>query len=467
MAHFGALVTDFTLIKPGALHEANGGYLMVDALKLLIQPFAWDALKRALVSREIQISSIGQMLGMVSTVSLDPQSIPLDVKVVLFGERHLYYLLYELDPEFRELFKVAADFEENVELSDETLHLYARLIATVAKAEQMLAFDAAACARILEHIVRLAGDNGKLSTHMQSLADLMREADHVARAEGLATVDAPSVERAIDAQERRADRIKLRMHESIAEGVQLISTRGARAGQVNGLSVFEIGGHAFGLPTRITATTRLGGGELIDIQREVKLGGAIHSKGVLILASFLGSRYAGGEPLSLAASLSFEQTYGMVEGDSASLAELCALLSSLADLPIRQDLAMTGSVNQHGEVQAIGGVNEKIEGFFDVCRTQGLTGSQGVIVPASNVRHLMLRADVVETAAGGRFHVYAVRTVDEALSLLTGLPAGVPDAAGQYPEGSVNRRVTDRLRALTAVRREFTAASKARTEEDR
>jgi len=460
LSHFGALVTDFNLIKAGSLHEANGGYLMVDAHKLLMQPLAWDALKRALVTGRIQITSIGQMLGVVSTVSLDPQSIPLDVKVVLFGERILYYLLYEWDPEFRELFKVAADFEESIEIDDDVLQLYARLIATVAKNEQMLAFDAAACARILEHIIRIAGDQDKLSTHMQSLADLMREADHIARLAKLATVDSASVVAAIEAQDRRADRIKLRMQDSIAEGVLIIATEGARVGQVNGLSVYQIGANSFGLPTRITATTRLGTGEVVDIQREVKLGGAIHSKGVLILSSFLGARYARRQPLSLSASLSFEQTYGTVEGDSASLAELCALLSSLADAPIRQNLAMTGSVSQHGEVQAIGGVNEKIEGFFDICRSKGLTGSQGVVIPAANVRHLMLREEVVEAAAAGRFHIYAVSSVDEAVGLLTGLAAGTPDDEGIYPEGSFNRRVADRLHAMTAARREFALAQK-------
>jgi len=461
LSHFGALVTDFNLIKAGSLHEANGGYLMIDAHKLLTQPLAWEALKRALVSRKIQINSAGQMLGLVSTVSLDPEAIPLDVKVVLFGERMLYYLLYEWDPEFRELFKIAADFEETVALDDDMLRLYARLIATVAKNEQMLAFDASACARVIEHVVRLAGDQSKLSTHMQSLADLMREADHLARGVGRQMVDAGSVAAAIAAQDRRADRVKLRMQDSISEGVLLIDTAGARIGQINGLSVFQVGAHAFGMPSRITATTRLGAGEVIDIQREVKLGGAIHAKGVLILASFLGARYARRQPLSLCASLNFEQTYGTVDGDSASLAELCALLSSLADVPIRQDLAVTGSINQHGEVQAIGGVNEKIEGFFEICRDRGFSGAQGVVIPASNVRHLMLREDVVAAAEAGLFRVHCVATVDEAIALLTGMAAGEPDGEGKYPAGSFNRNVADRLEAMTLVRREFGAAQKS------
>lgn len=461
LSHFGALVTDFNLIKAGSLHEANGGYLMIDAHKLLTQPLAWDALKRALVSRRLHINSVGQMMGLVSTVSLDPESIPLDVKVVLFGERTLYYLLYEWDPDFRELFKVAADFEEAVDLDEETLRLYARLIATVARNESMLDFDAAACAQVLEHVVRLAGDQYKLSAHMQSLADLMREADHIARAAGRSTVDASSVLAAIAAQDRRADRVRVRMQDAIREGVMLIDTSGAKVGQINGLSVFQVGPNAFGMPTRITATTRLGSGEVVDIQREVKLSGAIHSKGVLILSSLLGARYARHQPLSLCASLSFEQTYGTVDGDSASLAEFCVLLSSLADVPIRQEFAVTGSINQHGEVQAIGGVNEKIEGFFDICRTRGLSGTQGAVVPASNVRHLMLRPDVVAAVEAGTFRIHAVATVDETLALLTGMIVGERAADGTYPEGSFNRRVADRLDAMTSVRREFGAAQKS------
>ena len=463
-SHFGALVTDFTLIKAGALHKANGGYLMIDAHKLLAQPLAWESLKRALVAREIRIDSVSQMLGIVSTASLEPQSIPLDVKVVLFGERHLYYLLYEYDPEFRELFKVAADFEESVEFTDATLLAYARLIATVAKAEGMAPFEAPACALILEHILRLAGDSAKFSTHMQSLADLMREADHIARAAGAASVDRRAVQQAIDAQERRGDRIKLRMRESIVEGTQLIATRGTQIGQVNGLSVFHVGGHSFGLPTRITAKTRLGGGEVIDIHREVKLAGAIHSKGVLTLSSFLASRYASRQPLSLSASLTFEQTYGMVEGDSASVAELCALLASLAEVGIRQDLAVTGAVSQMGEVQAIGGVNEKIEGFFDICASTGLSGSQGVIIPRTNVRHLMLREDVVAACEEGRFHVYAASTVDEALHLLTGIDPGNADESGEYRPDTLNARIAERLRALATIRRDFAHAERSAPE---
>ncbi|HSD59530.1 MAG TPA: AAA family ATPase [Burkholderiales bacterium] len=452
VAQFGALMTDFTLIKAGALHRANGGYLLLDAYKLLTQPFAWDALKRALNSKELRMDSLGQMLSLVSTVSLEPEPIPLDLKVILFGERLWYYLLHAYDPEFGELFKVGADFDDRVE-RDEASHMaYARLVATIAREEELRPFDRGAVARVVEHGARLVGDAGKLTTHMQSIVDLLRESDHFATETGHGAVAAADVQRAIAAQIRRADRVRERVHEAILRGVVFIDTAGERAGQVNGLSVFELGGFAFAQPSRITATTRLGEGEVVDIEREVDLSGSIHSKGVLILSSFLAARYSRNRPLALSASLTFEQNYGGVEGDSASVAELAALLSSLADVPIRQTLAVTGSVNQHGEVQPIGAVNEKIEGFFDICRARGLDGSQGVLIPASNVQHLMLREDVVEAVRAGMFAVYPVQTVDQALELLTGFAAGEPDAAGNYPTGSVNQRVVARLAELMARR---------------
>ena len=461
-AQFGALLTDFSLIKAGALHRANGGYLMLDALELLAQPFAWEALKRAISAHALEIGSPGEAWSLISTVSLKPQSIPLDVKVVLFGDRPLYYLLYRLDPDFRELFKVAADFEDSMVRDDANEALYARLIATIAAEEKLLPFDRGGVVRAVEHGVRLAGDAGRLSTHMQSLTDLLREADYWARQEARADVGERHVEQALEAQVRRAERVRGEMREEILRGTLLIETAGARAGQINGLSVFQLGNFAFGMPTRITATARLGDGQVIDIQREVKLGGAIHSKGVLILSSFLAARYASDQPLSLSASLTFEQTYGEVEGDSASLAELCALLSSLAAAPIEQRFAVTGSVSQHGEVQAIGGVNEKIEGFFDLCRARGLDGSHGVLIPAANVKHLMLRRDVVQAAREGRFHVYAVDTVDAAIELLTGVAAGTREPDGAFPAGSINDRVAARLHAFAAARQQYAAAARGR-----
>ncbi|HMA13122.1 MAG TPA: ATP-binding protein [Steroidobacteraceae bacterium] len=455
ISQLGALVTNFLLIKPGALHMANGGYLLLDAFKLLTQPFSWEGLKRALSTHEIRIESLGQMYSLVSTVSLEPEPIPLDAKLILIGNRMLYYLLTQYDPEFGELFKVVADFEDEVERNADNDLLYARLVGTLVRRDKLRPFDRGAVAHVIEHSARRAEDAEKLSTHVQSLADLVREADYWAAQEKRETVARADVERAIAAQIRRADRLRERSHEAILRGILHIDTEGERVGQVNGLSVFQLGDFTFAQPSRITANTRLGEGELVDIQREVKLGGSIHSKGVLILSSFLASRYAAEQPLSLAASLVFEQTYGQVEGDSASVAELCALLSSLANAPIRQSLAVTGSVDQFGRVQAIGAVNEKIEGYFDICSMRGLTGEQGVLIPAANVAHLMLRRDVVDAAAAGRFHIYAVETVDEALELLTGIAVGIPDAEGKLPEGSLNRRVAQRLEHLAELRRKF------------
>ncbi|MEJ2508397.1 MAG: ATP-binding protein [Gammaproteobacteria bacterium] len=464
LAQMGTLVTDFMLIKSGALHRANGGYLILDAQKVLTQPFVWEALKRALFAEQIRIESLGQMLSVISTVSLEPEPIPLDVKIVLLGDRMLYYLLYEYDPEFGELFKVAADFEEQIDRSPENTRLYARMLATVARQEKLQPFDRGAVARLIEHAARRVEDTEKMSTHMSGIADLLREADHWASQAGRSSVTTADVDHAITQQIYRAGRIQQRLQEAIRRGTLLIDSEGQQVGQVNGLTIIELGGFLFGHPTRITATARLGEGEVVDIEREVELGGASHSKGVLILSSFLSARYALDRPLSLVASLVFEQSYGYVDGDSASMAELCALLSVLADVPVRQSFAVTGSVNQLGHVQPIGGVNEKIEGFFDVCKARGLTGEQGVIIPSTNVKHLMLREDVREAAEQGQFAIYAVETVDEAIALLTGLPAGERGEEGKFAEGSVNRRVEDRLLEFSELRQEFGEHDKGKLE---
>ena len=465
LAQMGVLLTDFNLIKPGALHRANGGYLILDARQLLLQPYAWEGLKRALRSREVRIESLSQALSLISTVSLVPEPIPLDVKVVLIGDRMLYYSLVQLDPDFGELFKVEADFNEDMERTPESNLLYARLVATMARGEDLRPFDRGAVARVIERSARMAGDASKLSVHLLSIADLLREADYWASVAGNGVVTADDVQRAIDTQIHRADRVRERVHDRIQRGTILIDTSGERVGQVNGLSVVGLAKFAFGQPSRITARVRIGGGKVVDIEREVELGGPIHSKGVLILSSFLGARYAAEHPLSLSASLVFEQSYGGVEGDSASMAELCALLSALARVPIKQSFAMTGSVNQHGEAQPIGGVNEKIEGFFDVCKARGLTGEQGVVIPTSNVQHLMLRRDVVEAVEAGQFHIYPMRTVDEAIELLTGIPAGERDAEGNFPEGSINQLVEARLVELAEKQRAFSAPAKGAEEE--
>ncbi|MCX7960761.1 MAG: AAA family ATPase [Burkholderiales bacterium] len=465
IAQMGTLVTDFTLIKAGALHRANGGYLVLDALKVLVQPFAWEALKRTLRAREIRTESLGQALSLVSTVSLAPEPIPLDVKVVLVGPRTLYYLLHAYDPEFAELFKIGADFEEDLPRGDEEEARYARLVATLARRGNLRPLDAGAVARVIEQAARGAGEAAKLSANLEALADLLRESDYWAAAAGRALVEAADVERAVAAQRERAGRLRDRVREAILKGTLLIDTAGARIGQVNGLAVTELGGYAFGIPHRITARVRLGGGKVVDIERESQLGGPIHSKGVLILSGFLSARYAARHPLALSASLVFEQSYGGVEGDSASAAELCALLSALAEVPISQAIAITGSVNQHGDIQAVGGVNEKIEGFFDLCAARGFAPGQGVIVPAANVQNLMLRADVVEAVAAGRFAIWPVKTVDEAATLLTGMPAGERDALGEFPPGTLNRRVEEKLvefAALAAKAPERAAARKPR-----
>jgi len=444
-AELGALITDFTMIRPGALHRANGGYLMLDALKILMQPFAWDGLKRALQSGEIRLESPAQLMSMISTVSLEPEPVPLDIKVILLGEPHIYYLLSMYDPEFNELFKVAVDFDFRMDRTRESQQLYARLIGTVARQESLRPLDRFAVSRVVEHSARLLEDGEKLLTHTRSLTDILREADYWAGQREHATVSREDVQQAIDTRIHRADRIREHMQEEIRRGTLLIDTSGEKTGQVNGLSVIDLGNFMFGRPARITARARMGDGEVVDIEREVELGGPIHSKGVFILAALLGACYLPDRPLAVSASLVFEQSYSEVEGDSASSAEYYALLSALADAPLRQSLAVTGSVNQLGRIQPIGGVNEKIEGFFDICNIQGLTGDQGVIIPATNVKHLMLRDDVRKAVEDGRFAIHAIDTVDDGIELLTGIPAGQRDKQGVFPAGSINRRVEDTL----------------------
>jgi len=458
-AQFGALVTDFTLIKCGALHRASGGYLVLEAHKLLRAPYAWEALKRALQARQVRVESLGEALGLISTVSVEPEPARLDVQVVLLGEPLVYYLLCALDPDFAELFKVTADFDDQIDATDDTMLRYAQLVATLVRKEGLRPFDRTAVARTLEHGARLAGHQEKLSAQIAVIGDLLREADYWAAQAGADVATAEHVQRALDAQVHRADRLRQRLHGEIARRTIMIDTEGAKVGQVNGLSLAALGNFAFGRPTRITARVRMGRGDVVDIEREVELGGPVHSKGVLILAAYLGARYVPNRPLALSASLVFEQSYAAVEGDSASAAELFALLSAIADVPLRQGLAVTGSVNQHGEIQVVGSVNEKIEGFFDVCRARGLTGEHGVIIPVGNAQHLMLRQDVVASVGAGQFHIYPVRTADDGLELLTGLPAGERAAAGPFPEGSFNRLVEDRLLDLAETLQAFGAGT--------
>jgi lon-related putative ATP-dependent protease len=459
-AYMGSLITDFTMIKPGALHKANGGYLILDAQKLLFQPYAWETLKRTLQAGEIRIESLESALSLISSSSLEPAPIPLNIKVILLGEPLIYYLLSAYDPEFQDLFKVAADFDEVVSRADKN-HDYARLLATLSRREKLRPLTRNAVARVIEHSARLTGDAEKLMTHLRSIQDLITEADYWAGDNGHSQITNSDVQQAIDKKIRRLDKIREKLYENIHRGTVLIDTTGKVAGQINGLSVLQLGEFSFGQPSRITATTRLGTGKIVDIERETKLGGAIHSKGVLILSSYIGERYARTSPFSLSASVVFEQSYGQVEGDSASLAELCVILSSLTRIPLRQDLAITGSINQLGQVQPIGGVNEKIEGFFDICAKQGLSGTQGVIIPASNLKHLMLRWDVVHAAQTGQFHIHAVATVDEALELLTGMTAGSADNKGNYPASTFNGLVEAQLVRFALIKKEIGSVKKA------
>jgi lon-related putative ATP-dependent protease len=455
LQQMGTLVTDFSLIKAGALHRANGGYLVVDALKLLTSPLAWEGLKRALRQSEIRIDSVTQFLSIAATVSLEPEPIPLDVKVILLGDRILYHLLATHDPDFPELFKVAVDFDEELERTAENEGMLARFIAGLCRRESLRPLDRCAVARIIDEGARLVGDQKKVTAQLDRLSDLVREVDFWAGESGREVGTAIDVEKAIRTRNHRMDRVRRLVQEQIERGTLLIDTRGQAIGQVNGLSVLQLGDATFGRPSRITARVSMGTGKVVDIEREVELGGPIHSKGVLILSAFLASRYATGMPLSLAASLVFEQSYSGVDGDSASSAELYALLSALAEVPIDQSFAVTGSVNQNGEVQAIGGANEKIEGFFEVCAARGLTGQQGVLIPASNVQHLMLREDVVVAVREGKFHVYPIETIDQGIELLTGVVAGERDGAKVYPAESINGKVEARLRALARARRDF------------
>jgi len=460
IAQFGTLLTNFTLIKPGALHRANGGYLVMDVRKILMSPFVWEGLKRSLRAHEVRIESLEQMLSIVSTISLEPEPIPIDIKIVLTGDRLLYYLLKEYDPEFNQLFKVAADFAEEFDRSPESTQLYAQWIASLQREHHLKTITADGVARIIEACARRAEDSEKLSLHMGDLLDLLRESDYWASEQGHVIITREDVQQAIDTRIKRLDQIRERMHEQILRDIYLLDTRGTKVAQINALTVIQLGDYAFGRPTRVTATARLGSGKVIDIEREVNLGGAIHSKGVLILSSYLGGRYAREQPLSLSASLVFEQSYSQVDGDSASAAELCVLLSALADIPLSQSMAITGSINQLGQIQAIGGVNEKIEGFFDICQARGLSGQQGVVIPRANIKHLMLRADVVEAVRNNQFRICAIDTIDQAMEIFTGLEAGVVDDRGKYPPMSINSRIQDRLEELTTIRRRLSESSK-------
>jgi lon-related putative ATP-dependent protease len=452
---FGALYTDFSMIKAGAFHRANGGYLVLPAEDVVRDPVSWEGVKRALHTRAIQIEELGERLGFPAIKSLRPQPIPLDVKVLLVGRPQLYALLQTYDEQFPELFKVKADFDTRMACNDENIFDFLRFVCTLCCSEGLSHMDSSAVAKVLEYAIRLAEDQTKLSTQFGTLADLIREAHFWARHEDAPLVSAAHVRQAIEAKVSRVNLIQEYIQEMITRGTLCIDTTGHAVGQVNGLSVISLGDYLFGRPSRITASVSPGREGIIDIEREVSLGGPLHSKGILIVSGYLAHQYAQDKPLTLVARLVFEQSYEGVEGDSASSAELYALLSALSGVPIRQGIAVTGSVNQHGEVQAIGGVNQKIEGFFDVCQAKGLTGEQGVLIPSSNMPHLMLREDVVDAVKAQQFHVWAVKTIDEGMEILTGMPAGIRDTAGCFPAGTLNERVDRRLREFAECLKAF------------
>ena len=454
-ALFGTLVTDFTMIREGSLHRANGGYLVIPAEELLTNLFSWEALKRALRNREIVIEEAGERLGLILAKGIQPEPVPLDLKVILIGTPFLYNLLYSRDEDFSELFKVKADFDISMERTDATVRDYCAFAATVCEEEKLRHLDGPALAKVVEHGSRLADDQERLSTRFGEISDVIKEASYYAVQENSPRTSAIHVRRAIDERAYRSNLIAEKIRQLIVRGTLRIDVDGEAVGQVNGLSVMDLGDISFGRPNRITATVGMGQAGLIDIEREAKLGGPIHTKGVLILAGYLVERFAQDKPLTLSARLVFEQSYSGVEGDSASSTELYALLSRLSGLPIRQAIAVTGSVNQKGEIQAIGGINEKIEGYFEVCKALGLTGKQGVLVPESNLRNLMLKEEVLDAVGQGRFHVWAVRTVDEGIEVLTGVPAGARGPDGSFPEGSVNFLVDKRLRELAEAMKAF------------
>ncbi|MSM41590.1 MAG: AAA family ATPase [Geobacter sp.] len=462
----GVATTNFTLVKPGALHRANGGYLIVDAREVLINPFAWDALKRCIRSGEIKIEDVLEQYRFMTVASLKPEPIPLAAKLVMIGSPWIYYLLYYLEPDYRKFFKVKADFDSRVTRNPEIVRDYALFVATHCKNEKLLPFDRSGVAGLLEYSARSVEDQQKLSSQFMEIADLIREASYWAGKEGSPVVTRDIVKKTIAEKIYRSNRVEERLQELFEDGTILCDVDGGEVGQINGLSVLTMADYMFGRPSRVTARVFMGRGGMVNIEREVKLSGPIHDKGVLILTGYLGGKFAHDKPLSFSASICFEQNYEGVEGDSASSTELYALLSVLSGLPIRQGIAVTGSVNQLGKVQPIGGVNYKIEGFYAVCKAKGLTGEQGVMIPSSNVRHLMLNDEVVEAVREGRFHIWSVETIDQGIEILTGVPAGDMQEDGSYPEGSVNFLVDRRLRQILEQMKKF-GASGEREKDDK
>lgn len=466
---YGMGTTDFTMIKAGSLHKANGGYLVVDALELLRNPFSYEALKRALKNKEIRIEDVLEQYRLISTAGLKPEAVPLDAKVVLIGNPYLYYLLHAYDEDSRELFKVKADFDSRMERNPENMDKYAMYVAQCQKDENLLPFDNTAVARLVEMGSRFADHQEKLSTRFSDIADLIREAHYWAKKDGSDTVGAGHVTRAVKEKIFRVNRIEERLQEMMLEDTLIVNTSGEKVGQINGLAVLDIGDYAFGKPSRITAKTYMGRAGVVNLERETKMSGKIHEKAILIITSYLGSKYAVKKPISLSASITFEQLYDMVEGDSATCAELYALLSSISGVPLKQSFAITGSMDQNGDVQPIGGVNQKIEGFFHLCRMRGLDGSHGVIIPKRNARNLVLSDDVMEAVRDGLFTIYTIDRMEEGLELLTGMQAGRLREDGTYPEGTINYLVEKRLTEISEAmekKKENGEEGKAKKDDD-
>ncbi len=442
---YGVAVTDFTMIKAGSLHKANGGYLIINALDLLRNLFSYDALKRAIRNREVKIEDIWEQYRLVTTAMLKPEPIPLNVKVILIGNPYIYYLLYNLDEEYRELFKVKADFDNTMERNEENLIKYATFVATKSKEEGLLPFDPGGVAKVVEYGSRLAEHQDKLSSKFSDISDLIRESHYWATRANSDIVKAEHVEKALQERVFRHNKIEEKLRELMLEDTLIVETDGEKVGQINGLAVMDMGDYSFGKPSRITATVYSGKAGVVNIERETKMSGKIHEKAILILSHYLGKMYAQKKPITLSASITFEQLYGMIEGDSATCAELYALLSAISGVPIKQNIAITGSMDQDGNVQPIGGVNEKVEGFFRLCKVRGLTGQQGVIIPERNVKNLMLSSEVVEAVKDGKFKIYTISRIEEGVPILMGIEAGVLQSDGTYPEGTLNYLVEKRL----------------------
>jgi len=446
-AQLGTFFTDFTMVRAGSYAQANGGFLVVTARDALMNVGVWETLKRTIRNKEVRMEDLGEQYGLVPVAGMRPGAIPVNVKVIMIGNQWTYQALYGMDEDFRKIFKVKADFDYEMQRNEESLQGYAMFISDRCHVEGLLHFDPSGVAEVVEYGARLVDDQERLSARFSDLADIVREASYWAREEGAAAVSAGHVTRAEEEKYFRSNLIEVRLREFITRGIIMVDVAGDRIGQVNGLSVIDLGDIRFGKPSRITAKTYVGRSGVLDIEREAKMSGKIYEKGVLILSGYLSGKYAQEQPLSMSASLCFEQSYEGVDGDSASSTEVYALLSSLAGVPIKQGIAVTGSVNQHGEIQPIGGVNQKVEGYYDVCKAIGLTGDQGVVIPVQNIKNLMLRYDLIDAVKAGRFHIYAVSSVDEGIELLTGIPAGVR-VDGSYPEGTTHHLVEKRLKGF-------------------